>query len=97
VSTTSSRSQAPAGHAGEDTLFRVAVAGAVVLCVVYLLVPTDSVVARTALTALGDLLAIVGIVTGVRRYRPRVPAAWLLLAAGLGMWAVPTSSGASTN
>jgi signal transduction histidine kinase len=88
VSTTSSRSQAPAGHAGEDTLFRVAVAGAVVLCVVYLLVPTDSVVARTALTALGDLLAIVGIVTGVRRYRPRVPAAWLLLAAGLGMWAV---------
>jgi signal transduction histidine kinase len=61
--------------------------GAAALCVGYHLIPTDRVVARTLVSATGSVVAVGAIVTGVRRYRPQVPAAWLLLAGGLAMWA----------
>jgi signal transduction histidine kinase len=88
VSTTFGASKAPAGSAGDDWLWRVAVAGAVLLCVGCLVVPLDRVVVRTLVSVGGDVLAVLAIVMGVRRHSPRVPTAWLLLAGGLAMWAV---------
>ncbi|HEX5617046.1 MAG TPA: ATP-binding protein [Solirubrobacteraceae bacterium] len=87
MSATSSGSNAPAGDAG-DRLWWITVAAAALLCVAYPLIPLDRVLVRTLLTVGGDAVAAAAIVVGVRRYRPRLPGVWLLLAGGLACWLV---------
>lgn len=88
VNRSRSGSDASAEHAGSATLWWAVVAIAVLLCAGTMLVPEDSATQRTALSAASDLMGAVAIAVGVRRCRPRVPAAWLLLVAGLIAWLV---------
>jgi signal transduction histidine kinase len=67
---------------------------------VYPVVASGHVVARNVLYNAAELGAIVAVVVGVRRYRPRAPYAWLLVAGGIVMlfvgdtiWAVYEISG----
>jgi signal transduction histidine kinase len=63
--------------------------GAVVLWAVYLLMPGEDGVLRNLVLYPGaDLAAAAAVVLGVRLYRPRTPAAWCLIAAGLASFAV---------
>lgn len=70
-------------------LWRAGALGALVLWLAYVLVPDDVLAFRVlVLYPAGSLVAAAAIVVGVRRYRPRVPAAWLLIACGLASFAV---------
>lgn len=73
----------------DSRLWRAAAIGAVVLGAVYLVVPDHLIVLKAlVLYPAGDLLAAAAVVVGVRRYHPRAPSAWLLIAAGLVSFAV---------
>jgi signal transduction histidine kinase len=73
---------------GDTTRWRIAAAASALLCLAYLAVPLERVGLRTLLSAGGDLAAALWILAAVRRYRPRIPVAWLLFAAALATWAV---------
>ncbi|WP_157454017.1 HAMP domain-containing sensor histidine kinase [Cellulomonas sp. Root485] len=80
---------AEAGHRADAHLWRAAVWGAVALWAAYMLVPSEHTVLRgLVLYPLADIASVVAVVSGVRRYRPRAPAAWLLIAGGLASFAV---------
>ena len=72
------------GTAADARLWRLAGLAAVAIWFAYVLLPTQFVVLRElVLYPLGGIAAVIGVVVGVRRYRPRAPVAWLLIAAGL--------------
>jgi signal transduction histidine kinase len=74
------------GVRGGDVMpWRAALAASIVICVAYPLLASGHVVARNILYNAAELGAIVAIVVGVRRYRPRAPYAWLLVAGGMLM------------
>jgi signal transduction histidine kinase len=76
-------------EAERHKLANAALACAVGVCLVYLLVPSGHVILREELIYVGaEAAAAAGIVYGVRRYRPDAELAWLLLAAGVGAFAV---------
>jgi signal transduction histidine kinase len=79
-----------AGTRGSDArLWQAALAAGLLLCVAYAVVPTERIVLRDlVIYTLAELGAILGIVVGVRRYRPAAPLAWLLIAGGLALWMV---------
>ena len=79
-----------AGGAGDIPIQRwwAFLIAALLLCLVYSLIPLDRILLRTAVLVVGDLAAIAGIVFAVRRYRPDAPHVWYLLAAGLGGWLI---------
>src|SRR5947207_14409455 len=70
---------------GDAMPWRAALAASIVVCTTYPLVASGHVVARNVLYNVAELGAIVAIVLGVRRYRPRAPHAWLLIAGGIVM------------
>jgi signal transduction histidine kinase len=75
-----------AARINDMVLWRAALVGSVLVCVVYAVVATQSVVARNVLYNTAELGAIVAIVVGIRRYRPSRPLAWLLVAGGLALF-----------
>jgi signal transduction histidine kinase len=79
-----------AGIRGSDRrLWQAALAAGLLLCVAYTVVPVDRIVLRDlVIYTLADLIAILAVVVGVRRYRPQAPLAWLLIAGGLALWTV---------
>src|SRR5947209_9710309 len=81
----SGRDDAPA-PSGDVTLWRTALITSVLVCAFYLAVAADHVVARNILYNTAELGAILAIVGGVWRYRPRAAYAWLLVAGGLFMF-----------
>jgi signal transduction histidine kinase len=64
-------------------LWWMAVAAGLLWCGVFAAVPEGNGTPGNAVYVVGELLATVAIVAGVRLYRPRVPVAWLLIAAAL--------------
>src|ERR1700759_4011982 len=64
---------------------RAPVAATILICTTYPLVASGHVITRNVLYNVAELGAIVAIVLGVRRYRPRAPHAWLLIAGGIPM------------
>lgn len=70
---------------GDAMPWRSALAATILICSTYPLVASGHVVARNVLYNAAELGAIVAIVLGVRRYRPRAPHAWLLIAGGIVM------------
>jgi signal transduction histidine kinase len=91
MSGTSSVSEAWAGRAGGDRRWSFAFVAALLYVLAFTALPSGSLELRTAFSAVGDLAAALLILAGVRRYTPERPTAWLLLAAGLGAWAVADS------
>src|SRR4051794_37456656 len=90
----------PGGVGGDAMPWRAVLAASTLICAAYLLLASGHVVARNILYNAAELGAIVAIVVGVRRYRPRAPYAWLLVAGGIVMlfvgdtlWAVYEISG----
>ncbi|MBA2955422.1 hypothetical protein GON03_13880 [Nocardioides sp. MAH-18] len=70
-------------------LWRKALLAALVLWASFLLVPTDrTVLSNLVIYPIADLAAVAAVLYGVHVYRPRRPAAWLLIAAGLGCFAI---------
>jgi signal transduction histidine kinase len=67
---------------GDVRQWNVALAGAVVVAIVYALAPLGAT-GRNLLYPAAELGAVVAILVGVRRYRPTAPQAWLLIAGGL--------------
>src|SRR4051795_589928 len=78
-------------HAGDDRRWMIAFVALALYCLVYTALPMDKVVLRTAVSAAGDVAALLMIVAGVRRYRPSRPKAWLLIAGLMGAWAIADS------
>lgn len=70
---------------GDILPWRAALAASILICAVHPLVARGHVVARNVLYNVAEFIAIVAIVAGVRRYRPRAPHAWLLIAGGIVM------------
>ncbi|MDM7830597.1 sensor histidine kinase [Cellulomonas edaphi] len=69
---------------GVDRLWRGAAVAAVGLWVAWLAVPSQLLVVKhVVLYPAGDFFAAAAVLVGVRRYRPRAPSAWLLIAVGL--------------
>jgi signal transduction histidine kinase len=77
-----------AEHAGDDRRWGLAVLATLLYVAAFTAIPPDSVEIRTVVNVAADLAAVVLILVGVRRYEPRRPKAWLLLAGGLGAWAI---------
>jgi signal transduction histidine kinase len=88
VSSTARLSDPGAEHAGDDRWWAFAVLAAVLYLAAFTAIPPDSVEIRTVVNVIADLAAVAMILLGVRRYEPRRPKAWLLLAGGLGAWAI---------
>jgi signal transduction histidine kinase len=66
-----------------------ALGGGLGLCLIYVFLPEHHVFLREGLIYVGVEVAVVAlIVVGVRWYRPEAPMAWLLIAAGVGSWAI---------
>jgi hypothetical protein len=74
---------AAAARMGDMFLWRAALVASILICVAYVPVAATSVVGRNVLYNAAELGAIVAIVFGVLRYRPRGARAWLLVAGGL--------------
>ena len=87
----SGTSEAWSGSAGEDRRWTIAAAAALLYVLAFTAIPPDSVEIRTVATAVADLAAVLMIIVGVRRYKPRRSKAWLLLAGGLGAWLIADS------
>ena len=85
---TSSGAQSPAGETSFEDRWRLAFVAAVLVCIVYALIPVDSVALDTILYAGVEAAAGVAILIGVRLYRPDAPGAWWALAAALFSWTV---------
>ena len=88
---TDSVSTAIAGTAADDRRWVIAAAAATLYILAFTAIPASSVEIRTVLSAAGDLGGALMILAGVLRYQPRRPKAWLLLAGGLGAWAIADS------
>jgi signal transduction histidine kinase len=89
VGTVRSHTPEAAAPAAPARLWHRAVVAALVLWAMFLLVPTDwTVVSSLVVYPLADLAAVAAVLHGVRLYRPRRPAAWLFIAAGLGCFAI---------
>jgi len=76
------------GTAADDRRWRIAVAAALLYIVAFAAVPAERIGIGTVMTVAGDLAAVVMILAGVRRYKPRRSKAWLLIAGGFGAWAI---------
>jgi signal transduction histidine kinase len=75
--------------ASADRRWRTAAVAALVLWVAYLVLPDDYLPLKALVLYPGaDLAGAAAVVVGVRRYRPRAPSAWLLIAGGLASFAV---------
>ena len=88
VPSASVRKGAPAARASDARLWSAWFALELLLCLVWLAVPSGQVAVRELiLYPLAELGAIAAIVVGVARFRPSAPEAWLLIAAGfLAYW-----------
>lgn len=76
-------------HRADARLWRAAAMCAIALWSAYMLVPSEHVALRgLVLYPIADAAAAVAIVYGVRRYRPRAPVAWLLIAGGIASFTV---------
>ena len=83
------REQAAGVRASDTRLWQAALAAGLLLCVAYAVVPVDRIVLRDlVIYTLAELIAILAVVVGVRRYRPAAPQAWLFIAGGLALWTV---------
>src|SRR4051794_21151892 len=87
MTVTSSGAQAPAGERSEER-WRLVFAGAVLVCIVYALIPRDNVALDTILYVGVEAAGGMAILVGVQRYRPHAPTAWWALAGTLFSWAV---------
>jgi signal transduction histidine kinase len=65
-----------------DHAANVVLAVGLVGSITYLVIPTEYVVRDVIIYPGVELIAILAIFAGVRRYRPRAPQAWLLIASG---------------
>jgi signal transduction histidine kinase len=70
----------------DDRRWTIALVAAVAYVLAFTAIPPESVEVRTIVLAVGDIVAVLMIITGVRRYAPARPKAWWLLAGGLGAW-----------
>src|SRR5689334_18389860 len=70
---------------GNAMPWRRALAASILICAAYPVIAPGHVVARNVLYNAAELGAIVAIVLGVHRYRPRAPYAWLLVGGGIVM------------
>jgi signal transduction histidine kinase len=78
-----------AASMNDRRLWQPALAGGLLLCAAYAVIPSSYVVLRELVVyLLAEVGAIVAILVGVRRYRPAAAAAWLLIAVGLSFWTV---------
>src|SRR4051794_28024836 len=67
------------GTAGDDRRWRIALAAALLYILAFAAVPAERIGIGTVMTVAGDLAAVVMILAGVRRYKPRRSKAWLLI------------------
>jgi signal transduction histidine kinase len=71
----------------DTKLWWTALAVGLLLFLAYVAVPAEHhFVRNVVIFPLTELLAVAGIVIGVRRFHPAAPAAWLLIAVGLALW-----------
>src|SRR4051794_38935183 len=84
----SSGARAPAGETSYEQRWRLASAVAVLLCLLYALLPRDAVAVDTLLYSGVEALAGAAILMGVRLYRPHAPTAWWTLAGALFAWSL---------
>src|SRR3954466_1766576 len=76
------------GTAAADRAWRIAVRAALLYIVAFAAVPAERIGIGTVMTVAGDLAAVVMILAGVRRYKPRRSKAWLLIAGGFAAWGI---------
>jgi signal transduction histidine kinase len=89
VSGTSLDSVPAAGSERQRKVYLAALAGGAVLCTLYAVLPTRFEFLREELIyGGGELTAAILIAAAVRMYRPIAPLSWLLIAAGIALWAV---------
>jgi signal transduction histidine kinase len=82
-STTVDEGVSAADHPGQR-LWWLALAGGLVACAVYAVLPVRLVALRElVIYTLVELGAVAAVVVGVRRYQPAAPAAWLLIGGGM--------------
>ena len=84
---TSATGPSPSDRAGDLRRWHAAAVAVAVFAAAYVLVPVETVV-RDSAGVVVELAAVALIVDGVRRYRPRAAAAWLLIAGGMLAWAM---------
>ena len=88
MTTASSGAQVPAGETSFERRWWLAVVAAMLVCLIYALLPRDSVAVDTILYAGLEAVAGFAIIIGVRLHRPNAPSAWWALAAALFSWTV---------
>jgi signal transduction histidine kinase len=89
VSGTSLDSVSAAGSERHDKAYRATIVAGLALCALYALLPERFEFLREELIfGGGELAAAALIVLAVRWYRPSAALAWLLIAAGIALWAI---------
>jgi signal transduction histidine kinase len=89
VSETSPDSVSAAGSERHDKAYRATIVAGLVLCTLYAALPERFEFLREeVIFGGGELAAATMIVVAVRWYRPAAPLAWVLIAAGIALWAI---------